>query len=232
MFQRSIPGETCGLDRKLEGLLCSSVVDPGPTPLNETLQPRRHADKFMRSAQRELSVAGDCVARVMAILAWIHRNVDYVAGVRDPQTTAEETFADRAGVCRDFNHLGITLCRALGIPARLSVHTRSNRTHRTFTPSSKSISKMVVADRSHTACSDRRNRPNRGRPRRSPDIAFLTTDKQCQVVSSGSKGILEVSCTEVYRPYGEVVALTRNIPRKKPPKTDLRMSRACQGRCG
>lgn len=139
----------CGLDRKLEGLLCSSVVDPGPTPLNETLQPRRHADKFMRSAQRELSVAGDGVARVMAILAWIHRNVDYVAGVRDPQTTAEETFADRAGVCRDFNHLGITLCRALGIPARLSVHTRCNGTHRTFTPSETRSAVLNIVSSDH-----------------------------------------------------------------------------------
>ena len=76
------------------------------------------SDKFMRFAQREFSSAGDGVARIMAILEWIHRNVDYVAGVSDAQTTAEETFVDRAGVCRDFTHLGITLSRALGIPAR------------------------------------------------------------------------------------------------------------------
>ena len=54
----------------------------------------------------------------MAILEWIHRNLDYVAGVSDAETTAERTFVDRAGVCRDFTHLGITLARALGIPAR------------------------------------------------------------------------------------------------------------------
>src|SRR5882757_5796017 len=67
------------------------------------------SDTFMRFAQREFGGAGDGVARVMAILEWIYRNVDYVAGISDAQTTAELTFVDRAGVCRDFTHLGITM---------------------------------------------------------------------------------------------------------------------------
>jgi len=51
----------------------------------------------------------------MAMLEWIHRNVDYVAGVRNAETPAERTFVDRAGVCRDFTHLGITFARSLGM---------------------------------------------------------------------------------------------------------------------
>ncbi len=58
---------------------------------------------------------GDAAA---AILAWIAREVDYRLGVSDSQTTALDTFVDRAGVCRDFTHLAITLLRAVGIPAR------------------------------------------------------------------------------------------------------------------
>ena len=46
------------------------------------------SDKFMRFAQREFGAAGDGVARVMAILEWIHRNVDYVAGVSNAETSA------------------------------------------------------------------------------------------------------------------------------------------------
>src|ERR1700735_5897950 len=72
----------------------------------------------MRVPQREFASAGDGVARIMAILEWIHRNVDYVSGVSNAETTAERTSVARAGVCRDFTHLGITLGRALGIPAR------------------------------------------------------------------------------------------------------------------
>ncbi len=70
------------------------------------------SDKFMRFAQREFAGAEDGVGRIMAILEWIHRNVDYVAGISDAETTAEQTFVDRAGVCRDFTHMGITLARA------------------------------------------------------------------------------------------------------------------------
>lgn len=43
------------------------------------------------------------------MLNWINRNVDYISGVSNAETTAERTFVDRAGVCLDFSHLGITL---------------------------------------------------------------------------------------------------------------------------
>lgn len=76
------------------------------------------SDKFMRFAQREFSGLPDGAAKVQAVLDWIRDHVDYVAGVSTAETTAERTFVDRAGVCRDFMHLGITLCRALNIPAR------------------------------------------------------------------------------------------------------------------
>jgi transglutaminase-like putative cysteine protease len=55
--------------------------------------------------------------RVAAICDWIHDNVEYgVASV--PSTTVSEIFERRGGMCRDFAHLGVTFCRALGIPAR------------------------------------------------------------------------------------------------------------------
>jgi len=57
-------------------------------------------------------------SRVAAVCDWIRDNVDYLEGSSDGKTTAVDTFATRAGVCRDFAHLGITFCRALGIPAR------------------------------------------------------------------------------------------------------------------
>ena len=60
-------------------------------------------------------------SRVQAISDWIHRNVDYRTGSSDTTTTACDVFVRRAGVCRDFAHLGVTFCRALNIPARLAV---------------------------------------------------------------------------------------------------------------
>jgi len=59
--------------------------------------------------------------RVRAIEEWIRANVTYKMGSTDSNTSSQQVFAQRAGVCRDFAHLGITFCRALNIPARMVV---------------------------------------------------------------------------------------------------------------
>ena len=50
--------------------------------------------------------------RVAEIRTWIHRNIAYVSGSSDSSTSALDTADSRRGVCRDFAHLGIALCRA------------------------------------------------------------------------------------------------------------------------
>ncbi len=56
--------------------------------------------------------------KVNAIVDWVHDNVEYVRGSTNSATSAYDTVTQRTGVCRDFAHLGIALCRALNIPAR------------------------------------------------------------------------------------------------------------------
>jgi transglutaminase-like putative cysteine protease len=56
--------------------------------------------------------------KVIAVTNWIHNNVEYLRGTTNWQTSAYDTVTQRTGVCRDFAHLGIALCRALNIPAR------------------------------------------------------------------------------------------------------------------
>lgn len=56
--------------------------------------------------------------RVGSICEWIKSNVDYLIGSSNVTSGTRDVLATRAGVCRDFAHLGITLCRALNIPAR------------------------------------------------------------------------------------------------------------------
>lgn len=56
--------------------------------------------------------------KVLSIVDWIHDNVEYLPGSTDSETSAYDTVTQRTGVCRDFAHLGIALCRALNIPAR------------------------------------------------------------------------------------------------------------------
>lgn len=76
------------------------------------------SDKFGRFVARTFGHIGDGGAQVAAIFDWIARSIDYSHGISDVETTAEHTFVDRAGVCRDFTHLAITFCRAANIPAR------------------------------------------------------------------------------------------------------------------
>jgi transglutaminase-like putative cysteine protease len=136
----------------------------------------------MRFAQREFAGAGDGVGRIMAILEWIYRNVDYVAGVSDAETTAEQTFVDRAGVCRDFTHLGITLARALGMPARAVSAYALQLDPRDF----HAIFEVYIEngwwliDPTRLAPIEGIVRIGSGRD--ASDIAFFTTDKQCQVI--------------------------------------------------
>ena len=84
------------------------------------LNPSRYcpSDQLARFANRQFGNIEPGFGRVVEICNWINGEVDYLFGTSDTTTTAADTFSLRAGVCRDFAHLGITFCRALGIPAR------------------------------------------------------------------------------------------------------------------
>jgi transglutaminase-like putative cysteine protease len=56
--------------------------------------------------------------RVQAVCDWCHENIAYESGASTPATTALDVYRNRTGICRDFAHIGVTLCRALSIPAR------------------------------------------------------------------------------------------------------------------
>ncbi|MGB6691359.1 MAG: transglutaminase family protein [Terracidiphilus sp.] len=68
--------------------------------------------------------------RVQYICNWVHNNVAFNYQQARPTKTALDVFTERVGVCRDFQHLAITFCRALNIPALcdgLSGRHRSSR---------------------------------------------------------------------------------------------------------
>jgi transglutaminase-like putative cysteine protease len=56
--------------------------------------------------------------RVQAISDFVHRHVTFSHAHADPKKTAWDVFMSRNGVCRDFAHLGVALCRCMNIPAR------------------------------------------------------------------------------------------------------------------
>jgi transglutaminase-like putative cysteine protease len=76
------------------------------------------SDKLVDFAAREFANVAPGFGRVRAISDWVGRNLAYVAGVTDGSSSTADVLIQRAGVCRDFAHTAISLCRALGIPAR------------------------------------------------------------------------------------------------------------------
>ena len=79
------------------------------------------SDKLQQKAEE---IAGHLPAgyqQVEAIRHWIRENHEYRYGVSQETTDALDTMQAKAGVCRDFAHIGAALCRALRIPARLVV---------------------------------------------------------------------------------------------------------------
>jgi transglutaminase-like putative cysteine protease len=99
----------------------------GVAPLHELplealvfLYPSRfcQSDLLARFATREFTNIESGFERLTRICNWIYEYVEYLQGTTNSSTSAFDTATQRAGVCRDFAHLGIALCRALGIPAR------------------------------------------------------------------------------------------------------------------
>jgi transglutaminase-like putative cysteine protease len=84
------------------------------------LNPSRYcqSDKLYKFAFHKFGHIDHAFYKVMAIRDWIYANVEYSGGYTNAQTSAFDTITEQIGVCRDFAHLGVALCRALTIPAR------------------------------------------------------------------------------------------------------------------
>lgn len=102
-----------------EGIEAVPVRDL-PLAVLPHLLPSRYvpSDRLTAFALREFGDVPRSHAGVTEICNWIHDNLDYRRGSSTAETIASEILLQRAGVCRDFAHLGIAFCRALGIPAR------------------------------------------------------------------------------------------------------------------
>lgn len=93
-----------------------------PVAVLPYLYPSRYceSDKLNTFAMDTFGALRQDHARVHAISEWVRRHVRYESGSSGGTTSAVDTFVQRRGVCRDFAHLMIALCRALNIPARFT----------------------------------------------------------------------------------------------------------------
>jgi transglutaminase-like putative cysteine protease len=75
-------------------------------------------DRFSNIAYELFGHVSPGWSRVQAICTWVHSKVTFSYPHARPTKSALDVYTERIGVCRDFQHLAITFCRAMNIPAR------------------------------------------------------------------------------------------------------------------
>jgi transglutaminase-like putative cysteine protease len=75
-------------------------------------------DRFTVIASELFGAVAPGWSRVQAVCDWVHQRISFGYQYARPTKTALDVYTERFGVCRDFQHLAVTLCRALNIPAR------------------------------------------------------------------------------------------------------------------
>ena len=183
--------------------LDEALVSAVPDDVLRYLMPSRYceSDVLSRAAQQMFGRLPLGLSRVRAIESWIHDSISYLPGFSNSTTTAQEVFVQRAGVCRDFAHLGITFCRALNIPARLVVgYVYFNEPPQDFHAVFEAWldNQWVIFDPTKMAPIDRLVRVGTGRDAK--DVAFATIfggvqmqRKELQVIESDRASVQDLA---------------------------------------
>jgi transglutaminase-like putative cysteine protease len=97
-----------------------SQIEDLPSEVLQFLLPSRYCevDQFGAIAQNQFRSTKAGWERAVAIRDWVHENVSFNYNAARPTKTSTDVFIERIGVCRDFQHLAITLTRCMNIPAR------------------------------------------------------------------------------------------------------------------
>jgi transglutaminase-like putative cysteine protease len=83
-----------------------------PSPLTEP------SPELCAAAEEIAAAGGGQVALAEAANAWVHRRLVYTRAVTDTRTRAGDAVALGAGVCQDYAHVMLAICRQLGLAAR------------------------------------------------------------------------------------------------------------------
>jgi len=144
--------------------------------------------------------------RVQAVCDWVHQNVTFGYQFASPTKTALDVYRERRGVCRDFQHLAITFCRSLNIPARYATgYLGDIRVPLTDAPMDFSAWFEVYLEDRWWAFDARNNEPRVGRVlmatgRDATDVAITTSFGNACLVH------FEVTADEVTSPVESVEA--------------------------
>jgi transglutaminase-like putative cysteine protease len=93
-----------------------------PTSVLGFIYPSRYcqSDRLLRLATREFGQWQQGYSRVQGIRDWVLQRTQFAQNTSNSNTSALDTLLETVGVCRDFAHLMIALCRAVNIPARFT----------------------------------------------------------------------------------------------------------------
>jgi transglutaminase-like putative cysteine protease len=96
-----------------------------PLQVISYIYPSRYcqSDRLYKLANNEFGSLLQGYSRVQSIRDWVNRRVSFRSNTSNANTSAVDTLIEQVGVCRDFTHLMIALCRALNIPARFTTGT-------------------------------------------------------------------------------------------------------------
>lgn len=100
--------------------LAEMPVSQLPSNVLPYIYPSRYcqSDRLLKFAAREFGTMRQGYGRVLAIQDWVRSHTTFTSSSTNSSTSALDTITEGVGVCRDFAHLMIALCRALNIPAR------------------------------------------------------------------------------------------------------------------
>jgi transglutaminase-like putative cysteine protease len=109
-----------GLPDQINAYAQQALVEDLPAEVLQFLLPSRYCevDRFVAIAQDLFGWMTPGWTKASAIRDWVHEKVTFNYKTARPTKTAMDVFTERIGVCRDFQHLAITLSRCQNIPAR------------------------------------------------------------------------------------------------------------------
>jgi transglutaminase-like putative cysteine protease len=95
-------------------------IEAVPADALQFLMPSRfcESDLIAPEAWRLFGATPEGWPRVQAICDFVHEHITFGYGFGRPTKTAMDALREGSGVCRDYAHLAIALCRAMNIPAR------------------------------------------------------------------------------------------------------------------
>ncbi len=93
-------------------------VDYNPAPFYLAFTPKTMTSREISNFGAVTPNEGSALEQAVELSRRLHTNMSYIAGVTTAETTAADSFSISGGVCQDFSHLLISLCRDRGIMAR------------------------------------------------------------------------------------------------------------------